>query len=262
VRELGGVLGQRVDDVLPAPDEDAGVPVGAVAHEHLGEHRARLLDERLHAPWRAVVERTAVQRRAGTDVAERGLGSRRAHAHGHERLVSRGNARRADERVAEELGERDGEVGVEATEDRLGARATNHLLRPPRECRCGTERPRLDQHVRFGDFGDRGVDGRRDVSAGENEHPLRRNERREPRDRLGDERSLSDQLEQLLRTPGAAQRPEARPDAPGQHDRPHGRIRRQLGFLLRLFTGKRRDRLRIGGRWRYDRNDQVSHTID
>ena len=45
VRELGGILGQRVHNVLRPPDEDAGIPVGPIAHEHLGEHWTWLFDE-------------------------------------------------------------------------------------------------------------------------------------------------------------------------------------------------------------------------
>jgi hypothetical protein len=104
--------------------------------------------------------------------------------------------------VPEELRKRDREVGVNAAEHRLRAGATHDLLRAPRHGRGCTERSWLHEHVRLGHFRDRGVNRRSNITAGDHQHALRGNQRRQARHGVGDQRLVADQSQQLLRSLG------------------------------------------------------------
>ena len=138
-----------------------------------------------------------------------------------EDVLVRRNSGGAAQREAERIGIADGEVGVQAAENRLGTRAPCDFARSPRERRRRTERTRLGEHVGRGNLGDCRMNGVGDVATREHEYALRRNQWRQSRDRVGDERPIVDERKQLLGALRRRKRPEARPDAAREHNRPH-----------------------------------------
>ena len=71
---------------------------------------------------------------------------------------------------------------------------------------------------------------------------------REARDRVGDERPLVHEWQQLLRTTRGAERPETRADAAREHDRPQRESRVEPLLGLRLLERAGRDRVALGVR--------------
>ena len=60
--------------------------------------------------------------------------------------------------------------------------------------------------------------------------------------RVGDERPVTHQTQQRLRTLRRAQRPEARSDATGEHHRPQRTVGLEFLLRLRLFRRKKSER--------------------
>ena len=174
-RNLWRMRRDLIEKVAGAPDENSRIPEKSVAHHRLGALTIRLLDE----PRDAADARAHLVARL--DVPESWIGAHRHDTHRDERPVLRGGIRRTRERGAESFRITHGPIGVEAQHHRVATAAARDLVRRPRERRGGAGRTRFGNEIGPRNRRREFDDGVNQPSVRENQRPLGRHRRREPR---------------------------------------------------------------------------------
>jgi hypothetical protein len=175
----------------------------------------------------------AVERGTDLDVAEARFGVRRRHAERHQHVGPLRDVERVAQRRPEGCRVRNDVVRRQHRHHRL-RRARRDAERRERDCGGGVPSLRLDEHVPARQArAPRG--GRRRVRcARDDQRAGARHERREPGERVGEERAPAGDREQLLRHTSAAARPEPRPGSSSHHHRVTSDSLHRCGLGARL----------------------------
>ena len=236
--QFAGVRFELFQHHARAPHENPGVPERALIDQRIGQHRRRLFHEMFDAARASFGPRyERIEGRTGLQVTEAcfaacGLGPQR-----HQHRLRRRNGGGPAQRIAEDVGKADGQVGVQRAEHGIGSGAIGDLLRAPCQCGRRTERTRLNEHVGARNLGNGFVQRIGNVGAGDHQHTFGRHQRRETGDGVGNERSLVHESQQLFRPFGRTEWPETGADATGEDHGPQRSLRFEQGLDLELLHG-------------------------
>ena len=220
----GPVRGQGVEDRAGAPEEDARVPgEPAVGDEPLGGRAVGLLAELGDLVQRDPLGRP--ERLAALDVAVAGLGPGRLDPERDERgrvVVDHRDGRADGLAGTSRAGSMTWSAGMTIIVPSGSFLATIAAARPTQ----GAVSRGQGSATTFagGHVGELRADGLGLVGPGDDQDPVGRDQRGDPRDGLLEHRRVAVEVQQLLRPVPPALGPEPRPAAPGHHDGvEHGR---------------------------------------